>query len=207
MAEVPLKGRVVTGDALYACHSLCQQVVDAQGDYLFIVKANRQALYDDISLLFADPPFGVRFNVARQTEKLKGRVEMRELVASDALNEYLDWPGVAQVCRIRRATREKGEQTEETRYAITSLSAGAEDLLAVVRGHWAIENRLHRVRDVTMGEDASQIRTGSGPQVMAALRNGILGALRLLGHPNIAAAVRGIGWQGRAAALVTGPSP
>jgi predicted transposase YbfD/YdcC len=207
LAEVPLRGRVVTGDALYACRKMCRQVVEAEGDYLFIVKGNCAALYDDMRLLFDEPPFGEQFDTALQTEKLKGRVETRELKASSALSDYLDWPGVTQVCQVRRTTVRKGERSEETRYAITSLSVGADELLRVVRGHWAIENRLHRVRDVTMGEDASQIRTGSAPEVMAALRNGILGALRLLKHDNIAAALRSIAWQQRAVALVASRSP
>ena len=78
-------------------------------------------------------------------------------------------------------------------YAITSLSpaqAGPQELLCLWRSHWEIENRLHYVRDVTMKEDASQVRSGSAPQVMAALRNTTLGLLRQTGATNIAAALR-----------------
>jgi hypothetical protein len=78
-------------------------------------------------------------------------------------------------------------------YGITSLPrllAGAERLNALVRGHWTIENRVHWVRDVTMGEDASQVRVGNVPQVMAALRNTALAVLRREGYTNIAAARR-----------------
>jgi hypothetical protein len=59
-----------------------------------------------------------------------------------------------------------------------------------IRGHWSIENKVHWVRDVTYDEDRSQIRTGTGPQVMAAIRNAAIGALRLGGATNIAAASR-----------------
>ncbi len=58
------------------------------------------------------------------------------------------------------------------------------------RGHWGIENRLHWVRDVTLGEDRCQVRTGSGPQALAAIRNTVIGVLRRAGHANIAAALR-----------------
>ena len=97
--------------------------------------------------------------------------------ATEALNEYLDWPGVRQVCQVRRRVEQKGSVSMETRYAITSLGRepGPGKLLEYVRGHWGIENRLHYVRDVTLGEDASQVRTGAAPQVMAALRNVVLG--------------------------------
>ena len=56
-------------------------------------------------------------------------------------------------------------------------------LAAWIRGHWSIENKVHWVRDVTYDEDRSQIRTGTGPQVMAALRNAAIGALRLPASP------------------------
>jgi hypothetical protein len=59
-----------------------------------------------------------------------------------------------------------------------------------LRGHWGIENRLNYVRDLTMGEDANRTRTGSGPQVLAALRNAAIGQLWLMGSTNIAAALR-----------------
>ena len=71
-------------------------------------------------------------------------------------------------------------------YAITSLSparADAARLLALSRAHWDIENRLHWVRDVTLGEDACRVRTGSAPQVLAACRNAVLTLLRRLGSP------------------------
>ena len=86
-----------------------------------------------------------------------------------------------------------GVHTEATRYFITSAprsAAGAAELLDGVRGHWSIENGSHYVRDVTFGEDASRIRKGSGPQVMAAVRNATIGFLRSTGVINIAAALR-----------------
>lgn len=76
--------------------------------------------------------------------------------------------------------------TEEVAYGVTSLTrqqAAPERLLALVRGHWHIENKTHYVRDVTYGEDKSQVRTGSGPRVMASLRNVAIGLLRLRGWP------------------------
>jgi predicted transposase YbfD/YdcC len=88
---------------------------------------------------------------------------------------------------------EDGKRTEATRYFITSVPravADASQLLGWVRGHWSIENGSHYVRDVTLGEDASRIRKGSGPEVMAALRNVAVGFLRSTGVTNIAEALR-----------------
>jgi hypothetical protein len=130
---------------------------------------------------------------ATTLDKGHGRRERRTLRATTALNEYLDWPGVGQVGQVESMVTRDGKTTSEVRTFITSAprsEAGAGTLLKWARGHWSIENRSHHVRDVTMGEDASRIRKGSGPQVMAALRNATIGLLRVTGATNIAAALR-----------------
>ena len=126
-------------------------------------------------------------------DKGHGRRERRTLKATTALNEYLDWPGVAQVGQVDSEVVKEGKTTRETRYFITSVSRAVGDagqLLKWVRGHWSIENRSHYVRDVTMGEDSSRIRKRSGPQVVAALRNATIGFLRTTSATNIAEALR-----------------
>ncbi len=169
------------------------------------MKENQPQLYADIALLFAEPPPGERFATARRADRHGDRTEVRQLRASAALTGYLAWPGVAQVCKVERVVLRKGHRTQEVRYAITSLAtATAAQLLHLVRGHWRIENRLHDVRDVTLGEDASRIRTRSAPQVMAALRNAVLGLLRQQGWDNIAAALRHYAWQPGAALRLLG---
>jgi len=109
------------------------------------------------------------------------------------LNEYLDWPGIAQVGQVESVVERDEKISHETRYFITSVQrslADAGQLLTWTRGHWSVENRSHYVRDVTLGEDASRIRKGSGPEVMAALRNATIGFLRVTGATNIAEALR-----------------
>ena len=95
---------------------------------------------------------------------------------------------------MERVIKRRGEKpSREAAYAITSVTeskANAATLLGWWRGHWGIENRSHYVRDVTMGEDASRIRTGSGPQILAAFRNAAIGWLRLQGVANVAEALR-----------------
>jgi predicted transposase YbfD/YdcC len=171
-----------------------------------IVKTNQQTLYEDIELLFAEPPEGEVFACAEERGRHGDRQEVRRVWASTALRDYLDWPGIQQVCKVERVTEHKGKQSREVRYAITSLreSVGADQLLKHIRGHWAIENRLHYVRDVTFGEDASQIRSGSAPQVMAALRNTVLAILRQAGWSNIAAGLRFNAWQAGSALQLLG---
>jgi hypothetical protein len=130
---------------------------------------------------------------ATTLDKGHGRCERRTLKATTALNDYLDWPGVGQVGQVESVVTRDGKTTHEVRTFITSAprsEADAGRLLKWARGHWSIENRSHHVRDVTMGEDASRIRKGSGPQVMAALRNAAIGFLRLTGATNIAQELR-----------------
>ncbi len=109
------------------------------------------------------------------------------------LNGSLDWLGVARVGRLERTVTAAGQATVEVQYLITSVPrqrTGAADLLKWLRGHWGIENRRHDVRDVTRGEDANRTRGGSGPQVLAALRNLAISKRRLDEVTNIAAGLR-----------------
>jgi predicted transposase YbfD/YdcC len=211
---LPLQGRIVTGDALYMQHAFCNQVIQAGGDYLFIVKGNQPTLHGEITCLFAEPKACADTTFAQQGSQHGNRTEVRQLWASAELGGYLQtefgWTGAQQACKIRRQVIHSGGNLQEERYALTSLSpqkAGADTLLSLVRGHWLIENRLHYVRDVTFGEDANQTRTGAAPQVMAALRNVVLNLLRAAGHQNIASALREIAWQPHAALILLGRAP
>ncbi|HZA22654.1 MAG TPA: ISAs1 family transposase [Dehalococcoidia bacterium] len=198
LAQLELKGHLVTGDALYAQRGLSGQVVEQGGEYFWVVKANQPSLQEAIAWLFTQPPWGEEFGVACQVTRQGDRQEERRLWSSTALNDYLDWPHLGQVCSIDRTRTRKGGTSRETNYAITSLSpakADAQRLQEIWRGHWGIENRSHYVRDVTMKEDASQVRTGSAPEVMAALRNLVIGLLRQAGAANIAAALRHYSWN------------
>jgi predicted transposase YbfD/YdcC len=210
-------GRVLTGDALFCQRALCQQVQAAGGDYLLLVKENQETLYRDIALLF-DPPASVPAapltdrRVTHTLERGHGRtMEQRDLIASTDLTGYLDWPGVQQVFRLERTWRERGKPKRALHYGITSLPpemAGSARLLTLRRGHWSIENRLHRRKDVTFGEDASLIHVGAGPTVMALLRDAAVSLLHRAGVTQVASRVRLHSQQPeRAVALVLGPLP
>lgn len=93
---------------------------------------------------------------------------------TEILTLHQKWRGLAQGFELVRERTEKGKTSVEVVYGITSLKpeqADARRLLALVRDHWRIENCLHYVRDVTLGEDACRVRKGNAPQVLAALRN------------------------------------
>ncbi len=132
---------------------------------------------------------------AETCEKGHGRLEVRRIWTSTALNDYLDFPYAAQVFRIERERTElKTDKTElEIAYGVTALApqqANPERLLDLNRHHWSIENRSHYVRDVTFDEDRSQVRTRNGPSVMATLRNFAISLLRLLGVTSIPSQLR-----------------
>lgn len=134
------------------------------------------------------------------------------MTTSDVLADYLDWPGQRQVFQVEREriTVDTGEIERETVHGITSLSperADAKRLLTLVREHWHIENRSHWVRDVTFDEDRSQVRTGSIPEVMAALRNAVIGLIRVSGAPSVAAATRRMAARPQEALALIGISP
>jgi predicted transposase YbfD/YdcC len=118
---------------------------------------------------------------------------VRSIRTTTVLTKAQDWAGLKQGFEITRERTEKGKTTVEVVYGITSLApeqADARRLLGLVRGHWGIENGLHYRRDVTLGEDASRIRKGAAPQVMAALRNALIHLLQPLKAPSLAAAIR-----------------
>ena len=107
-------------------------------------------------------------------DKGHGRTEKRKLRTTTILTLGQKWAGMKQAFEIARERTIEGVTTVEVVHGITSLSeqeADAARLLGLTRGHWGIENGLHYVRDVTMGEDASRVRSGNAPQVLAALRN------------------------------------
>ncbi len=183
-----------------AQQALARQIRQQHGHYLMVIKENQPEAYQAIALLFAEPPEGVTAaeSVVRTVDKGHGRLEWRTLEASAALADWLRWPGGRQVLRrtCRRVIVATGEVSEEVTYGITSLSAqqaNATVLERLWRGHWAIENRVHYPRDVTLGEDAGQAYRGNTPQALAALRNAVLNLFRAHGWRSVADALRHYG--------------
>lgn len=201
MAEIlrglVLEGRVITMDALHTQRETAKAILDGGGDYVMIVKGNQPQLLADIELVFQTGQIRgeERRAVAQTVDIGHGRIEHRCLSVSTELVGYSDWPGMAQLFRIERSAiiKKTGEVRGEVVYGVTSLPPEEADphrLMGLVRCHWHIENRSHWVRDVTFDEDRSQVRCGSIPEVMAAMRNAAIGLMRWAGEDNIAAACR-----------------
>ena len=105
----------------------------------------------------------------------------------------LDFSGAVQVAQLRRTRTLAGKKTVEVVYIITSMPSTEASPLQIatwVQGHWAIENRLHWVRDALYDEDRSSVRSGNAPRVMATLRSTAISILRVTGTTTIAHATR-----------------
>lgn len=187
-----VKGRIITADAMHTQIKFCLLVYLFGGHYLLIAKKNQPGLLQDLVDFFMDKELDQgEWQYHKDVNKGHGRLEVREIWASTQMNQFFEgkWAGIAQVFMIRRTITEKGSTRVETVYGITSLprkKADSKRILQLNRKHWAIENRLHHRKDVTLGEDASQNRVKGIPQVLAALNGGLLALMDFLGVTNVA---------------------
>jgi predicted transposase YbfD/YdcC len=165
-----LSGCIVTGDAMFTQRDLCIQIVAAGGQFILPVKGNQKTLQETIADAFMPAEVAKGHHVVlleeqsiQSTNSGHGRIECRYLSVTSELKGYLDFPHVQQVFRLQRVIhhQQTGKLSYQVVFGICSLSAEhcpPEQLMAHIRSHWHIENRLHYVRDVTFHEDACRIR-------------------------------------------------
>jgi predicted transposase YbfD/YdcC len=189
-----LRGKVVIGDALHTQRQLSLEIVQAGGDYLWTAKGNQPALQETIAHLFEPEPVTpgfaptrTDFKTATVINKGHGRLEKRTLTSSSMLKDYLDWPYLQQVFKLKRQfiNLKTGQVMAETCYGLTSLSAmeaGPDRLLHLLRTYWGIENGLHYRRDVTLKEDRCRLKIGQAARVMASLNNLVLALILRQGY-------------------------
>lgn len=200
LAHLPLEGVVVVGDALHAQRALSIKIVEAKGDFLWFIDQNQPTVHDDISQLFVEPEVAkgwslppTDFETVRRCESGHGRVEERVITVSSMLQDYTPWPYLAQVFKLERRWWDAKGEHSDVRYGLTSLPrevASPEDLLRIARTEWGIENGLHHRRDVTLEEDACQLRRGKAPHTNAALNNLVVSIVLSSGETNLAAVQR-----------------
>ena len=202
LRELDLKGRVVSGDAMFTQREISVAVLAQGGNYLWFVKDNQKTLHEDIQRFFQEvehtsgwhiPPLPQA--VAEKTSKQSGRIETRRLTAIPDENNYLNWPGVNTVFKLERHVLRSvnGEQWSQVVFGLTSLPFTpklALQLLTWTRQHWAIENKLHYRRDVTLREDATRMKQTHQAQVVATLNNFVVALATYLGFSNLASARR-----------------
>jgi len=195
-----IKDKTITVDALLTQRELASYLTHRGAYYHFTVKGNQKTMLEDVVACFeqrGNPDFSEEIKLAH------GRIEQRKIWVSTALNDYLDFPDVAQVFVVERHVLHKrsGKQSVENAYGITSaptkLAAPAK-VLSTNRRHWGIENSCHYVIDWNFNEDRSRIRTGNGPENITRIRRFAVGLLKSKGVTNIAQKMRDLAMSARA---------
>jgi predicted transposase YbfD/YdcC len=187
-------GMVWTLDALHTTKATARMITkDLDGHYVLIIKGNQPIARTTAAALLAGPDSEWTDTTSSEDDRGHGRVERRTIRVAPADDTL--FPGAAQAFRLRRDTGalDGTWERKEIVYGITSLPAalaGPAHLNYYERRHWHVENRLHWVRDCTLHEDGSQLRTGTAPRALAAFRNLAISAFRLAGRANIAHARR-----------------
>ena len=183
-ADDGLKGALVSIDAIATNEDIAEAITAQGADYLLAVKANQPTLRAEVEAAFAEAPV---LETSVDLDKGHGRIEERRI----AVLREVDWleggrrfpgelrlPGAACLVRAETRVESRGATRTETRYFISSRALTATDAAAAVRGHWAIENSLHWVLDVTFADDQSRLRKGHGARNMATVRHLALNLVR-----------------------------
>lgn len=179
LSKIDLKGKIVTGDAMFAQESLCTQITESNGDFLFKVKKNKKRIVNDIDQEFhyyknKNLPI---LSFESEPSKAHGRIDQRHVEVIEVRDKYFGGlDTIKQIARITRTyyTMKTKEKKSELHYVMTSLSstkATPEDLLKLSVNHWMIENKLHRTRDTNFKEDTCNILSHESQQNNAAMRN------------------------------------
>jgi predicted transposase YbfD/YdcC len=185
LSTLALDGLLVTGDAMHAQTETAALVLAQGGDYLFALKDNRPAVLAEVAAFFADPPEALP--VFETADADHGRLELRRhWVSHDVSWLFSDrryagepvMPGLATIARVEAERTVDGRTSRAVRYYLSSAHLLPEHLAKAVRAHWAIENSLHWVLDVTFDEDRARNRKDNGPENLAILRRLTLNLLR-----------------------------
>jgi predicted transposase YbfD/YdcC len=164
-----LKGAVVTGDAMYAQKNLAAEIVAAGGDYCFALKGNHPGLKLSVEQRFARHQPSTLWH--EEVEKSRGRIETRRIGVIQKLEGIYgieEWKNAKTIIRVD-STRQV-DAVPQSRYFISSLERSPMEFLKYIRGHWSIENNLHRTLDVHFGEDGWQMRQKNAAANLSVLR-------------------------------------
>lgn len=183
-----IEGAIVSIDAMGAQKKIAKKIREKKADYILSLKGNQSRLHDDISLFLSTEVEkqhqGKAHKIVDQYEDYDtghGRVEHRLCYVTDQLDwleQRTNWRDLKTVALVESHVTVNGKVATERRYFISSLPANALEIAKAIRSHWAIENSLHWVLDVTMGEDLSRVRKDHAPENMAMIRHIVLNLLR-----------------------------
>jgi predicted transposase YbfD/YdcC len=183
-----LKGALVSIDAIATNPTIAGAIRNAEADYLLAVKANQPTLRAEVESFFAHAP-ATGLQTTLDVDKGHGRIEQRTVTVAHEvawLNGDRRFPGelrlpdIATIVRVASRAELKDRSRFETRYYVSSATLSATRAAEAVRTHWAIENSLHWVLDVTFCDDQSRLRTGHGARNMAVVRHFAINLVRTL---------------------------
>lgn len=180
-----LEGMIVSIDAMGTQKEIANQIIDKKANYVLALKGNHSTLHDDIRL-FLKAEIGKTKDSKitdsyEEIDKGHGRIEHRMCYVSDQihwLEQRKQWRDLKTVIMVESRVSVGEQTTTEQRYFISSLAANAKQIAEAIRSHWAVENSLHWVLDVTLREDDSRVRKDHAPENMAMVRHIILNMLQ-----------------------------
>ena len=183
-----LEGMIVSIDAMGTQKKIAKKIRQSKADYVLALKGNHSTLHKEIegflSSQVEQPKSKYIVDRYEAFDKGHGRIERRMCYVSDKLN-WLDpsvhkhWCDLKTVVLVESEVRVSDQVRKERRYFLSSLPANAKQIAESIRSHWAIENSLHWVLDVTLGEDHSRVRKDHAPENMAMVRHIILNMLQM----------------------------
>ncbi len=177
-----IEGSTVTVDAMHTQRATAETITAKGGAYVLALKGNQETLHDDVRLHLADPENAEKMTRFNDVDTGHGRIEIREATVCHDVDTLVDlhhWPGLQAVGKVTSTREIKGERSTETRFFLLSERLDPERFLKTVRAHWAVENSLHWVLDVTMGEDSLRNRKDNGPENLALMRKLALNLARI----------------------------
>ena len=176
---------LVTGDAIHTQTATAECILARGGDYLLALKASHPLMLAEVEAYFAAPPEALESHVT--TDADHGRIETRH----HRVSHEVDWifsdhrykgepamPGLVSLGSVTATREVHGKFSTATRYYLSSACLTPEAFAKAVRAHWAIENSLHWVLEVTFDEDRARNRKDNGPENLATLRKLTLNLLR-----------------------------
>ena len=183
-----IEGAIVSIDAMGTQRAIAEKIRHKKADYILALKGNQSSLHDNIKLFLSaeiekkELEKGNKIvDFYEDIDKGHGRIETRTCFVTDKidwLEQRSEWKDLKTIAAIKSVVIDGEKTLTETRYFISSLKPCAQEIAHAIRSHWLIENSLHWVLDVTMGEDNSRVRKDNAPENMAMVRHIILNLLR-----------------------------